>query len=125
MKATTTAGSAPAMARNTTAPAASGRAPPRKTCTCRLINSSPTARFRSAETSYSGFYNERKFDLPADQSRDAMVREAAADRRADPFLVRCLSDAAQSELLVDLQRHSLVYARRADHHRHRAGNALP
>ena len=53
-----------------------------------------------------------------------MVREAVADRRPDSFLVRRLSDAAQPELLVDLRRHPRLHARRADRHRHRAGDAL-
>ena len=35
-----------------------------------------------------------------------------------------LSDAAQPQLLVDLRRHSQLHARRADPHRHRAGDAL-
>ena len=54
----------------------------------------------------------------------AMARDAAADRRPDPFFLRRLSDAAQPELLVDLRRHSRVHAGRADRHRHRAGDAL-
>ena len=53
-----------------------------------------------------------------------MVRGAPADRRADPFLLRGLSDAEEPELLVDLRRDPVVHARRADHHRHRAGDAL-
>ena len=53
-----------------------------------------------------------------------MVREAAADFRLDAFLFHRLSDAAQSELLVDLRRHPLDDARGADRHRHRAGDAL-
>ncbi len=42
----------------------------------------------------------------------------------DLFVLRRLSDAAQPELLVDVRRHPLLHARRADHHRHRAGDAL-
>ena len=53
-----------------------------------------------------------------------MVRGAPADRRADPFLLRRLSDAEEPELLVDLRRDPVVHARRADRHRHRAGDAL-
>ena len=53
-----------------------------------------------------------------------MVRETAADWRPDLFLLRRLPDAAQPELLVDLRRHPVLHARRADHHRHRAGDAL-
>src|SRR5665647_1798363 len=53
-----------------------------------------------------------------------MAREAVADRRPDAFLVRRLSDAAQPELLVDVRRHPVVHAGRADHHRHRADDAL-
>src|SRR5664279_2268128 len=53
-----------------------------------------------------------------------MARETAADRRPGAFLVHRLSDAAQPELLVDVRRHPLVHARRADHHRHHTGDAL-
>ena len=49
---------------------------------------------------------------------------AAADRRPRLFVVRRLSDAAQPELLVDVRRHPHLHARRADRHRHRAGDAL-
>ena len=47
-RATTTAGSAPATARNTTRPAASGRVRRRRICTCRLTHFSPTPRSGSA-----------------------------------------------------------------------------
>ena len=53
-----------------------------------------------------------------------MAGAAAADRGPGLFLVHRLSDAAQPELLVDVRRHPRVHARRADGHRHRAGDAL-
>src|SRR5262245_29931943 len=48
----------------------------------------------------------------------------AADRRTRLLLLRGLSDPAQPELLVDVRRHPDLHARRADRHRHRAGDAL-
>ena len=53
-----------------------------------------------------------------------MVRAAAADREPRLLLLHRLSDPAQPELLVDVRRHSDLHARRADRHRHRAGDAL-
>ena len=55
---------------------------------------------------------------------DAVAGTAAADREPRPFVLRRLSDAAQFELLVDVRRHPHLHARRADRHRHRAGDAL-
>src|SRR5207244_3093875 len=63
-------------------------------------------------------------DLSAAERSPALARTAAANRRADPFLLRRLSDAAQSELLVDLRRHSCIHAGGAVRHRHRARHAL-
>ena len=53
-----------------------------------------------------------------------MAGAAAADREPGLFVLHHLSDAAQSELLVDVRRHSHLHARRADRDRHRAGDAL-
>src|SRR5437870_2683760 len=47
-----------------------------------------------------------------------------ADRRAGAFLLRRLSGSAQSQLLVDVRRHPVVPARRADRDRHHPGDAL-
>src|SRR5262249_11918368 len=50
----TGAGSAPAMARSTTPPAASAKARRPRTCTCRTTPSFPTPRSRSADIQMSG-----------------------------------------------------------------------
>src|SRR6476620_12290189 len=72
----------------------------------------------------SGCDYERTFDLPAAKRIHAMDGAASADRRTRLFVVRCLPDAAQPELLVDVRRHSLLHARRADHHWRRAWDAI-
>src|SRR5438034_8726531 len=119
------ASSAPATARNTTLPAASAAVRHRKTSRSPPTPSSPTARSGSADLPYSpGFDHERKFHLPAAGPMHAVDRAAAANWRADPFLVRRLSDAAQPELLVDLRRHPLLHCRTADRHWLRARHAL-
>src|SRR6188472_2642579 len=116
MRAITTASSAPATARSTTPQAAFGRDQRRPTCRCRPTNSSPIAKSRLAELRIdypgdqacrvvysSGSHHERTIRLPADPSRDEVDRTASTDFRPRPLLVRGLSDATQSELLVDLR----------------------
>ena len=48
----------------------------------------------------------------------------AADRWFDPLLVHRLSGPAQSQLLVDVRRHPVIPAGRADRHRRHSGDAL-
>ena len=79
---------------------------------------------RLSETSHSRFNHERTLDLPTAEQGSAMARETAADRWPGSFFFRGLSGAAQPELSVDVRRHPRVHARRADRHRHRAGDAL-
>ena len=120
--------------RSTILPAASVRARPRSTLRSRPTNSSPTPRSRLAERSrdirdLKVFPekvpdNERTLDLPAAKRLHEMDGAAATDRRSRSFVLHCLSDAAQPELLVDLRRHSFVHAGRADRHRRGAGDAL-
>src|SRR6478672_12705682 len=122
-----TAGSAPATARNTTPPAASGRGRRPPISPCLPTSSFPTARSASADPLKSSSRieeNERAFDVSAAERIPEVVRGAPADRRADPFLLRRLSDAAEPELLVDVRRDPLVHARRADRHRHHPDDAL-
>ena len=52
------------------------------------------------------FDHERTFDLSAAEPLHAVAGAAAADREPGLFVLRRLSDAAQSELLVDVRRHS-------------------
>src|SRR5258705_13462731 len=137
MRAITTASSAPAMARNTTPQAAFGRDQGRQTWRCRPTNSSPIAKSRlaklridirefkpAASSTSSGSHHERTIRLPADPSRDEVDRTASTDFRSRPLLVCGLSDAAESELLVDLRRHPFVDARGADPDRRDPGDAL-
>ena len=70
------------------------------------------------------FDHERTFDLQAAKPLHAVAGAAAADREPGLFVLHHLSDAAQSELLVDVRRHPHLHARRADRDRHRAGDAL-
>src|SRR5947208_16803615 len=103
------ASSAPATARNTTLPAASAAVRHRKTSRSPPTRFSPTARSGSADLPYSpGFDHERKFHLPAAGPMHAVDRAAAADCRADPFLVRRLSFVARPALWVCLRRHALL-----------------
>ena len=53
-----------------------------------------------------------------------MAGAPTARRSPGPLVVRGLSDTAQFELLVGFRRHPDLYARRADGHRYRAGDAL-
>src|SRR5215470_18928423 len=114
-----------AMARNTTRPGASaaGRRPViwpcRHTSSCRT----PKSVLADAITS-ARFYHERTNDLPAARPCAQMARTATADSEPHSLLVRGLPDAAQSELLVDVRRHSCVHARGADRHGHCPGDAL-
>src|SRR5258705_7762995 len=137
MRAITTASSAPAMARNTTPQAAFGRDQGRQTWRCRPTNSSPIAKSRlaklridirefkpAASSTSSGSHHERTIRLPADPSHDEVDRTASTDFRSRPLLVRGLSDAAQSELLVDLRRHPFDDARFAGPYRRDTGDAL-
>src|SRR5687768_5523347 len=117
------AGSARATARPTTPRAASASAPRRKISSSRPIRSSPTARFRSADRQ-ARFDHELTPDLSAAKRLHEVAGAPLADRRADLLVLRRLSDAAQPELLVDVWRHPRLHARFADHHRHRAGDAL-
>src|SRR5262249_33183124 len=79
---------------------------------------------RLSETSHSRFNHERTLDLPTAEQGSAMARETVADRWPGTFFLRGLPGAAQPELSVDVRRHPCIHARRADHHRHRAGDAL-
>src|SRR3954470_853136 len=138
MRAITTASSAPATARNTTLPAASGRGPRRPTCRCRPINSFPIPKSRSAKasdpvrdpTSRRVVYlpqdriNERTIRFPADQSRLEVDRTAPPDHGPHAFIVRGVSDAAQPELLVDLRRHPFDHVGPADPDWRDSGDAL-
>src|SRR5260370_4568278 len=137
MRAITTASSAPATARNTTPQAAFGRDQRRPTWRCRPTNSSPIAKSRlaklridirefkpAASSTSSGSHHERTIRLPADPAGDEVDRTASADYGSRPLLVRGLSDAAQSELLVDLRRHPFDDARFAGPDRRDPGNAL-
>src|SRR5258707_4075724 len=137
MRAITTASSAPATARNTTPQAAFGRDQRRPTWRCRPTNSSPIAKSRfaklridirkfkpAASSTSSGSHHERTIRLPADPSHDEVDRTASTDFRSRPLLVRGLSDAAQSELLVDLRRHPFDDARFAVPDPRALGDAL-
>src|SRR5215470_19511581 len=79
---------------------------------------------RLSETSHSRFNHERTLDLPTAEQGSAMDRETVADWWPGTFFLRGLPGAAQSELSVDVRRHPRIHARRADRHRHRAGDAL-
>src|ERR1700744_4425250 len=134
MRAITAASSAPATARNTTAPVVSARGPRRPIWPCRPTPSLPTPKSRSAEArslpdftpcpAFSGSHHERTLRLPAEPPGLAMARTAIADSWPHAFLVRGLSDAAQPELLVDLRRHPLVHAGHPDPDRRDPSDAL-
>src|SRR5262249_47786163 len=75
-------------------------------------------------TVHLGIDDERTPDLRTTKRLHEMAGAAPADRKPGPFVVRRLSDAAQSELLVDLRGDSHLHARGADRYRHRPGDAL-
>src|SRR6516165_6520415 len=123
-----TATSVLAMARFTTPQAVSGKDPRRSISHCRPTNSSPIARYGSVDCFFQfvlqGFQDERTVELPAEEPNPAVARAAAAHRWAHLLLLRRLPDSAQSQLLVDLRRHSHLHAGGADRDRHCARNAL-
>src|SRR3569833_4423493 len=138
MRATMTASSAPAMARNTTPRAAFARGPHRSTSPCRRTSSFPTAKFRSVETDpdegpyhdchdiryFPGTHHEWTFRLSTEPSRPEVVRTATSDHRPGPLVLRYLSDTAEPQLLVYFRRHPVADAGRADRDRRHPGDAL-
>src|SRR5215471_11153222 len=120
-----TAGSVHATAPSTTPRVVFAKVRRRKISRSRPTRLFPTRKSKSAErTSHSRFNHERTLDLPTAEQGSAMARETVADRWPGTFFLRGLPGAAQSELSVDVRRHPRIHARRADHHRRRAGDAL-
>src|SRR6516165_2169048 len=68
--------------------------------------------------------NERTFNLRPKEWPGPVVRKPPASFGLDPFFVHRLPQSTQSELLVDLRRHSRLHAGRADRDRGRARDAL-
>src|SRR5215471_18086390 len=107
-----TAGSAPAMARNTIPRAGSVRGRRRRTYRFLPIPSCLTARSRSADAAVRTLRpdHERTIDLPAAKPVPEVVGGATPHHGARAFVLRRLSDPTQSELLVDLRRNPFLHA---------------